>query len=65
MILKECPPGLLDGLPTADQQAISAMIGKPVRLNEYNDDGRAEVEFSDADGVIHFLFVSPDIITIA
>lgn len=65
VILKEYPFGLLDGLPTEDQGAISAIIGKPVRLNDYDDDGRTEIEFADADGVIHFVFVSPDIISIA
>lgn len=65
VILRECPAGLLDDLPAADQQAISAIIGKPVRLNEYEDDGRAELEFTDADGVIHFLFVRPEFICMA
>ena len=65
VILKECPPGLLNGLPIADQQAISAIIGKPVKLIEFGGDGRAELEFVDAEGVIHFLFVSPDFISIA
>jgi hypothetical protein len=62
VILRECPAGLLDDLPPADQQAISDIIGKPVRLNVYDDDGRAELEFTDADGVIHFLFVRPEFI---
>ncbi len=62
VILRECPAGLLDGLPPADQQAISDIIGKPVRLNVYDDDGRAELEFTDADGVIHSLFVRPEFI---
>jgi hypothetical protein len=65
VILKECPAGLLDDLPAADQQAISAIIGKPVRLNEYDVDGRAELEFTDADGVIHFLFVGSEFIGVA
>jgi hypothetical protein len=65
VILKECPAGLLDDLPAADQQAISTIIGKPVQLNEYDVDGRAELEFTDADGVIHFLFVRPEFIGVA
>ena len=65
VILTECPAGLLDDLPAADQQAISAIIGKPVRLNEYDVDGRAELEFTDADGVIHFLFVGSEFIGVA
>ena len=65
VILRECPAGLVDDLPAADQQAISAIIGKLVRLNKYEDDGRAELEFTDADGVIHFLFLSPEFIGVA
>lgn len=64
-MLRECPNGLLDDLPTADQKAISAIIGKIVRLIGYDDDGRAELEFTDADGVIHFLFVRPEFIGVA
>jgi hypothetical protein len=44
------PPGLLDDLPTEDRKAISNVVGKPIVLNEYDDDGRAELEFNDADG---------------
>ena len=65
VIMKECPAGLLDDLPAADQQAISAIIGKPVRLNEYDVDGRAALEFTDADGVIHFFFVRSEFIGVA
>ncbi len=33
--------------------------------NEYDVDGRAELEFTDADGVIHFLFVGSEFIGVA
>jgi hypothetical protein len=62
VILKECPAGFLDDLPVEDQQAITAILGKPIRLNKYENDGRAELEFTDADGAIHFLFVRPELI---
>ena len=62
VVLTEIPHGLLDGLSIEDQQAIYAIVGKPVRLNEYDRDGRAELEFMDHDGVIHFLYVSADAI---
>ena len=32
VVLTSIPPGLLDGLPQEDQNAIMAMIGKPVLL---------------------------------
>jgi hypothetical protein len=41
------PPGLLDGLPEEDQRAITAMVGKPVMLVGYDEDGRAELRFDD------------------
>jgi hypothetical protein len=62
VMLTEVPPGLLDNLPIEDQRAISEVVGKPVRLNEYDDDGRAELEFTDRDGNFHFIYVSPKFI---
>ena len=65
VVLGELPRGLLDGLPEEDQQAISEITGKPVRLNEYDNDGRAELEFIDQEGTIHFIYVSEQAIRIA
>jgi hypothetical protein len=62
VMLTEVPPGLLDNLPIEDQRAISEVVGKPVRLNEYDDEGRAELEFTDRDGNFHFIYVSPNFI---
>jgi hypothetical protein len=47
VIFVAVPPGLLDGLPGEDQRAIVAMVGKPVTLVGYDEDGRAELEFDD------------------
>lgn len=47
VILVALPPGFLDGLPEEDQRAVTAMIGKPVTLVGYNEDGRAELEFNN------------------
>jgi hypothetical protein len=63
VILIKIPPGLLDDLPAVDRQAIVQAVGKPVRLNEYDVDERAELEFKDRDGVIHFIYVKPEFIT--
>jgi hypothetical protein len=57
VILKELPPGLLDGLPVEDQKAISAIVGVPVRLSGYDQDGRLELEFVEASGTIHSIYV--------
>jgi hypothetical protein len=48
VVLLEIPPGLLDGLPTEDQEAIAEAVGKPIRLNDYDENGRAELEFRTA-----------------
>ena len=62
VILKTLAPGLLDNLPVEDQHAISEIVGKPVKLNEYDTDGRAELEFTDSEDVIHFIYVDPKFI---
>ncbi|HWZ45987.1 MAG TPA: hypothetical protein VNW97_21120 [Candidatus Saccharimonadales bacterium] len=64
VVLKELPPGLLDNLPDDDQQAISEIVGRPILLVEYDGDGRAELEFEDRDGVIHFIYVDSRFIEI-
>jgi phosphatidylserine decarboxylase len=60
VVLAEPPLGLLFGLPNEDQQAIFQIVGKPVRLNKY-DKGRAELEVTDDEGVLHLIYVSPDL----
>ena len=64
VILTGLPVGFLADLPTEDQRAISAVIGKPIALNEYDEDGRAELEFTDGNGNIHFIYVSSDFIKV-
>ena len=59
VVLIEVPPGLLDDLPIEDQQAINEVVGKPVLLNDYDNAGRAELEFKDHNGDFHFIYVSP------
>jgi hypothetical protein len=62
VVLKALPPGFLNNLPVEDQQAISKAVGKPMTFNGYEDDGRAELEFLDAEGVVHFIYVDPKFI---
>jgi hypothetical protein len=64
VVLTTIPKGFLDDLPE-DQQAIREIVGKPVLLNEYDDVGRAELEFNDRDGQTHFIFVAADCIKAA
>ena len=62
VVLIAIPPRMLDNLPEEDQLAIKEIVGKPVLLNEYDDAGRAELEFKDRDGHPHYLFVAPEFI---
>jgi hypothetical protein len=61
VILKALPPGFLDDLPIEDREAISKAVGRPITLNGY-EDGRAELEFVDMEGVIHTIYVDPKFI---
>ncbi len=60
VVLTKLPPGLLDDLPAEDQQAIKEIVGKPIQLNEYDNDGRAELEFKHRTGNVHFIYVRPE-----
>jgi hypothetical protein len=57
VVLKELPPGFVDGLPEEDQKAISAIVGVPVKLSGYDEDGRLELEFVEANGTFHHIYV--------
>lgn len=61
--LMHLPPGSLDDLPLEEQTAIGEVLGTPVRLKEYKDDGRVELEFTDVAGVMHVIYITPDHIT--
>ena len=59
VVLTKLPPGFLDDLPKEDQLAISSVVGQAIILNRYDEDGRAELEFTEENGTIHFIYVSP------
>jgi hypothetical protein len=60
--MAELPPGLLQGLPREDQNAVRGILGKPVLLEEFDEDGRAVLAFTDSKGIFHSIFVSPSYI---
>jgi hypothetical protein len=62
VVLAELPPGLVDGLPTEDQEAIREVVGTSVLLHEYDDAGRAELAFRDRNGDLHYIYVGPQFI---
>jgi hypothetical protein len=65
VILTKVPPGLLDDLPESDQIAIREIVGKPVLLESYDEDGRAALHFTDAEGTFHWIYVDSTFIRAA
>jgi hypothetical protein len=65
VVLTSVPAGLLNNLPDSDQRAIENIVGKPVLLRDFDDVGRAELEFVDADGSFHVIFVATSYIRLS
>ncbi len=65
VVLTATPPGLLDGLPPEDREAIAGMVGTRVRLNDYDNAGRAELVFADRQGIVHYIYVNPSLMRAA
>lgn len=59
VILTCARPELFADLPVDNQKAICDIAGKPVLLKSYDSQGRAELQFTDSLGGIHFLHVEP------
>jgi hypothetical protein len=64
VILTSLPPGLLNGLPSEDQSAIQAIVGRPITFVGFTH-GQAELEFFDEDGDGHTIWVAPSFIRVA
>jgi hypothetical protein len=62
VVLVGLPTGFLDDFPEEERRAIRAVVGKPIRLREYDENGRAVLEFSDSPGSFHTLYVGPELI---
>jgi len=62
VVLIAVPSGMLNDLPPEDQKAITKVVGKPILLTGYDEDGRAELEFQDDSADTHFIYVSPEFI---
>ena len=62
VVLIATPPGLLNGLPLEDQKAITEIVGTPILLSNYDDDGRAELVFNDRRGHVHYIYVDPSLL---
>ena len=64
VILTTAPASLLHGLPQKDQQAIRAIVGRPVTLAGFSY-GQAELEFKDTQGDDHTIWVERTLIRAA
>lgn len=64
VVLKGLPSRFLEGLPRHDQRVISERVGSTVRLRGY-DHGRLELEFTEPDGTLHFIYVSRRYVDVA
>ncbi len=62
VILLALPSGFIDDMDAEDREACSAAVGSQVVFNEYDDIGRAELQFTSRDGHIHFIWVEPKFI---
>jgi hypothetical protein len=58
--LVRVPPELLDGLPAEDQIAINSQVGKTLVIFGFDDHGLAEIEFLDAEGNPHTIWIETD-----
>jgi hypothetical protein len=64
VILTAAPASLLRGLPEEDQNAIRSIVGQPVVLAGFSY-GQAELEFKDAQGDDHTIWVETALIRAA
>jgi len=62
VVLIAVPPGMVDDLPTEDQQPITQLAGKPIVLTRYDESGRAEREFHVGSADFRLIRVSPEFI---
>jgi hypothetical protein len=63
VFLKIAPEELLLGLPDEDRVAILAIVGKPLEVTGYESD-RVEIEFVDAEGDDHTIWVKPSLLEV-
>ena len=60
--LKASPLRFADDLPYEDQRALREVVGKRIIFNGYDEEGRAELEFTDGNGVNRTIWLDPKFI---
>ena len=62
VIVTALPQGFIDDLTDEDQRALIDVIGRPVVLRGHDEDGKAEIEFTDQEGTLHTIYLDPKFI---
>lgn len=57
VVLLEAPEELLRDLPSEDKVAIQAQVGRSLEVQGFDEYGHAELEFTDMNGTMHFIWV--------
>ena len=57
VILLNAPDDLLLNLPSEDQVAIRAQVGKSMQVQGFDEHGNVELEFKDDNEMIHFIWI--------
>lgn len=57
VVLLNAPEELLRDLTSEDKAAIQAQVGKSAEVQGFDEHGHAELEFTDLDGTMHFIWV--------
>jgi hypothetical protein len=58
--IRKIPQELISGLPNEDQAAILACLDRIFSISDFDAYGHVEIEFTDAEGVLHTIWIRPD-----
>jgi len=65
VILMALPQGFIDDMDLEDRQALSEVIGSQAVFKEFDEIGRAKLQFTSRDGHLHFIWVEREFIRAA
>lgn len=55
--VESIPESLVRGLPQSDQRAINDCLGRSFKISGFNDQGEAEIEFTEAEDEFHTIWI--------
>jgi len=55
--VKRIPESLVRGLPDSDTHAINNCLGQSFKIAGFNDQGEAEIEFTDGENEFHTIWI--------